>query len=91
MYAVHVVLNEKLYQGMMNIGRRPSIENPDAGISLEVHIFDFNEDIYNKVITVKFLKRMRDEKKFDSMEDLSAQLFQDKENINEYFSSKNAK
>lgn len=90
-YAVHVVLNEKLYQGMMNIGRRPSIENPDAGISLEVHIFDFNEDIYNKVITVKFLKRMRDEKKFDSMEDLSAQLFQDKENINEYFSSKNAK
>lgn len=90
-YAVYVVLNELVYKGMMNIGRRPSVENPDANMSLEVHIFDFNEDIYNKVITVKFLKRIRDEKKFDSMEELSAQLHQDKETINAYFSSKNAK
>ncbi len=90
-YAVNVILNEKEYQGMMNIGRRPTVDNPDAGISLEVHIFDFNEDIYNKVITVKFLKRMRDEVKFASTDELIAQLHEDKTKINQYFTSKNAK
>jgi len=90
-YAVNVILNEKEYQGMMNIGRRPTVDNPDAGISLEVHIFDFNEDIYNKVITVKFLKRMRDEVKFASTDELIAQLHEDKTKINQYFTRKNAK
>lgn len=90
-YAVNVILNEKEHQGMMNIGRRPTVDNPDAGISLEVHIFDFNEDIYNKVITVKFLKRMRDEVKFASTDELIAQLHEDKTTIKQYFASKNAK
>jgi len=90
-YAVNVVLNEKEHQGMMNIGRRPTVDNPDAGISLEVHIFDFNEDIYNKIITVMFLKRMRDEVKFASTDELAAQLHEDKTKIKQYFNGKNAK
>ena len=89
-YAVNVIINEKEYQGMMNIGRRPTVDNPDAGISLEVHIFEFNEDIYNKVITVKFLKRIRDEKKFASTDELILQLHEDKTEIKEYFKTKNA-
>jgi riboflavin kinase/FMN adenylyltransferase len=83
-YAVKVCLQDKEHQGMMNIGRRPTVENPDAGITIEVHIFNFDEDLYNKVITVKFLKRVRDEKKFDSIDSLKEQLHLDKKEILHY-------
>ena len=76
-YAVLVKVAQNQYQGMMNIGYRPTIS--ESALTLEVHIFEFEEDIYNQYITVFFVKYLRDEQKFDSVEDLKQQLYIDKE------------
>lgn len=75
-YAVNIRIDEKWYGGMMNIGTRPTFEGSVQ--TLEVHIFDFDEDIYGKEIQVRFINRIRDEKKFDGKEDLIDQLKEDK-------------
>ena len=84
-FAVNVTVDNKEYHGMMNIGRRPTLDDPDANITLEVHIFNFDEDIYTKEINVKFIKRIRDERKFDSLDTLSEQLKKDKKEIMVFF------
>lgn len=76
-YFVQVEHDKKQYFGMCNIGYNPTFNQRDH-YSLEVHIFDFNEDIYGEVLTVSFIDFIRDEKKFDSMEDLKNQLAQDR-------------
>jgi riboflavin kinase/FMN adenylyltransferase len=90
-YAVKVCIKDKELEGMMNIGRRPTLENPDAGIILEVHIFNFDADLYNKVLRLKFFKRIRDEKKFESIQALKEQLHLDKIEISQYFTRLNEK
>jgi len=75
-YAVRVELHKKAYYGMLNIGIKPTFEN--LGPTIEVHIFDFQEDIYGESIKISFVKRIRDEQKFASIEDLKQQLVQDK-------------
>jgi riboflavin kinase / FMN adenylyltransferase len=64
--------------GIMNIGVRPTVS---AGLNqvLEVHLLDFDREIYGERLTVTFLRRLRDEKKFDSLETLTAQLQQDRD------------
>ncbi|MFK5855905.1 MAG: bifunctional riboflavin kinase/FAD synthetase [Bacteroidota bacterium] len=64
------------YKGMSNIGFRPTIDNGD--LTIEVNIFDFNKIIYGKEITISFVERMRDEHKFENIEALKAQLALDK-------------
>ena len=64
---------------MMNIGVRPTVAAGEAE-TLEVHLFDFDRDLYGERITVTFLTRLRDEKKFDSLSELVAQLGKDREN-----------
>ncbi|GAB4145261.1 MAG: bifunctional riboflavin kinase/FAD synthetase [Ignavibacteriales bacterium] len=76
-YAVRCNLEEKEYFGIMNIGFRPTFETGGKLVS-EVHIFDFNEDIYNKEIKISFIDRLRDEKKFASKEELIYQIERDK-------------
>lgn len=76
-YAVRVLLGERELQGMMNIGFRPTVDG--TARTIEVNILDFDEDIYGEEITVQFLKRLRDEKKFDGLEALKAQLEADRE------------
>ena len=76
-YAVKVSHNTQNYIGMLNIGVRPTLNEGDK--SIEVHIIDFNQDIYQDKISVTFVKRIRDELKFDNMDDLKAQLIKDKE------------
>ena len=76
-YAVEIAWNGNAFKAMMNIGRRPTVDNSSA-ISLEVHIIDFDEDIYHQQLKVSFLKKIRDEKKFNSVEELIAQLKLDK-------------
>jgi riboflavin kinase/FMN adenylyltransferase len=88
-YAVKVHVNNKDYFGMLNIGRRPTIEDSKTKIIIEVHIFDFDEEIYDKTLRIDFIKRIRDEKKFESIEALTKQLQLDKESITRYLSSKN--
>ncbi len=77
-YAVEVELEEKAWRGMMNIGVRPTFTG-DQQEMLEVHLFNFDRDIYGWYLTVYFLERIRDEKKFDSKEALIAQLNNDKQ------------
>ena len=71
------VLGEK-FRGMANIGFKPTFGG--ASRTVEVHIFDFSEDIYGEKISVYFIKRLRDEVKFNSEEQLIKQLNLDKEN-----------
>lgn len=75
-YAVSVTVDGGRYTGMMNIGIRPTFGQ--AGLVAEVHILDFAADLYGTVIQVDFLKRLRDEQKFDSIDHLKRQLSEDR-------------
>ena len=79
-YEVLVNIDNERHRGMMNIGHRPTLENGE-NISLEVHIFNFNRDIYNTRVEVSFVRRIRSEKKFNSVDELIIQLEADKSNI----------
>jgi riboflavin kinase/FMN adenylyltransferase len=76
-YAVWVDIDTRRYAGMMNIGKRPTFGLQDEK-SLEVHLFDFNEDIYGKRICIHFESRLREEIAFESVEALKDQLNKDK-------------
>lgn len=80
-YAVEVLINEKTYPGMLNKGIRPTLKNQDNKPSIEIHIIDFGKKIYGEKITVKFIKKLRDEIKFDNIELLKQQLNKDKEEV----------
>lgn len=77
-YFVEVDVANKNYYGMMNIGYRPTFNNTTE-LMLEVHIFYFSGDIYNHPIIVRFVDRLRDEIKFNSIDELKNQLHQDKQ------------
>lgn len=74
-YAVKVCNKYRKRDGMLNIGHRPTVGGGDK--SIEVHIFDFDDDIYNSEISLEFVDRVRDEIKFDSVEELKSQLRKD--------------
>ena len=61
---------------MLNIGVRPTLSGQKT--SIEVHLFDFNKNLYTKQITLFFIDKLRDEKKFNSLNDLKYQLLNDK-------------
>mgnify|MGYP002602909876 FL=1 len=79
-YAVYVFLGEKKHTGMLSIGYRPTLNN---GIdrSIEVHIFNFDADIYDQPMRLSFVRRTRPELKFDSIDELIAQLHKDEAEI----------
>jgi riboflavin kinase / FMN adenylyltransferase len=77
-YAVKVLLSGKEFGGMMNIGTRPTFNKNADNRSIEVHIFDFSGDIYNREITLVFVDKIRDENKFSGVDALSDQLKKDK-------------
>lgn len=77
-YAVNAVVKEKRYKGMLNIGRRPTINSESSRSSIEVHLFDMNEEIYTEIIEVEFCAKLREEKKFMDLDELKAQLHEDK-------------
>lgn len=62
--------------GMLNIGCRPTFDNGDTP-SIEVHIFDFDDNLYDKPIKIDFIHRLRDERHFDSLDALRQQLLED--------------
>lgn len=64
------------YKGITNIGYNPTVENHK--LSIETHIIDFNQELYSEKIRINFVKRIRDEKKFNSLTELSEQLKNDK-------------
>jgi riboflavin kinase/FMN adenylyltransferase len=67
----------KRYGGAANLGYNPTFG--DGELSLEAHLFDFNQDIYGKPITIRFIDRLRDERRFSGPEELSAQIKKDVE------------
>ena len=76
-YAVRVVLENKTeYFGMLNIGNRPTLEN-DGDLSIEVHLLNFNGNLYEQQITLKLLHFMRNEQKFETLEALKTQIKKD--------------
>jgi riboflavin kinase / FMN adenylyltransferase len=78
-YAVWVRVDDKYFGGMMNIGERPTFEG--NAHTLEVHIFDFEQDIYGKEVQLQFVERIRDEKKFSGVDELVAQLGDDENQV----------
>ena len=80
-YKVDVYVNDISYKGIMNIGHKPTVSE-DTKLSLEVHIFDFNDDIYDTNLAVYFKKFMRDEIKFSSIDELIQQISKDIEELN---------
>ena len=78
-YAVEVILNNKTYLGMLNIGYNPTIENEKK--SIEVNIFKFSDEVYNNKILINFIKRIRNEKKFKNLNELKKQLIIDKKKV----------
>ncbi len=84
-YAVNVMLQGKQYQGMLNIGRRPTFCQ-DGATTVEVHIIGFDRAIYHEQLRVELLHYLRCEKSFDSPEALQAQLKEDKEKCLAIFS-----
>lgn len=84
-YAVTVRVDDQWYEGMMNIGHRPTFEGEER--VMEVHIFEFDEEIYGKNIQVRFIGRIRDEMKFEGVEELVARLEKDREASREILES----
>ena len=79
-YAVYTYINGVRHPAMLNIGYRPTIYN-GTDRSIEAHILDFHEDIYNKQMRVEFVRQIRREEKFDSLESLINQLKKDKQTV----------
>lgn len=84
-YAVKVRINGDWFDGMMNIGTRPTFDGKLR--TLEVNLFNFDQNIYGKEVQVRFFKRIRDEKKFDGVDELVAQLKQDEQEAKELLST----
>lgn len=74
-YAVKVYIKNKVYYGATNIGYNPTVNG--KVLSIETNIIDFDEEIYGEIIRVEFLDRIRDEKKFNSLDELKSQLRKD--------------
>jgi len=76
-YAVHAIVRGERHRAVLNIGRRPTLEMPDPQLRVEVHLLNFNGDLYGEEVEVEFVKKLRDEKKFASVEELKTQISHD--------------
>src|SRR5690606_37815699 len=78
-YAVRFFIGGKTYNGVCNVGVKPTFNQPDNHRpSIEVHLFDFNREIYGEQIEIEWVEKIRDEKKFDSIDALTDQIAKDK-------------
>lgn len=74
-YAADVILPDNTRRrAILNIGHRPTVDTADAPVSIEAHILDFDGDLYGKTVTVEFLKFLRSEQRFSSLDGLRRQL-----------------
>lgn len=80
-YAIRAELMGKEYGGMLNIGFRPTIDSASAVKTIEAHLFGVSGDFYGENIVIHFVKRVRDEMKFNGLEELKSQLEKDKTQI----------
>ena len=86
-YATYVKTLGRMFKGMTNIGTNPTVTNENK-LSVETHILGFNDDIYGKTAEILFVKKVRDDKKFDNVEQLKEQLSFDALLINAFLDTK---
>ncbi len=84
-YVVTCFFDDHVYKGMANVGYKPTFVDNLPEPSIEVNIFQFDQDIYDKAVEVSFLKRIRDEQKFNGIEEIKAQLTKDQKTAENYF------
>lgn len=75
-YYTNIKVNNNIYKGITNVGNNPTVDGKT--LTIETYILDFNKDIYGEKIDISFIKKIRDEKKFNSLEELKDQLAKDK-------------
>ena len=64
-------------RAVLNLGHRPTMQNPDPQLRVEAHVLDFDADLYGQELEVVFVAKLRDEKKFGSLADLKEQIARD--------------
>ncbi len=84
-YAVRIMIDKNWYYGVCNVGYKPTFNKEALRISVEVNIFNFNEDIYEKEVMVEWHQYLRKEQKFSGIDELVAQISLDKQNAIQYF------
>ncbi|XZG69292.1 bifunctional riboflavin kinase/FAD synthetase [Chitinibacteraceae bacterium HSL-7] len=84
-FVVEVAGLERTYQGVASLGVRPTVKGAGAAPVLEVHLFDFNAQIYGAHLTVRFMEKLRDEAKYDGLEALTRQIALDCQAARDWF------
>jgi riboflavin kinase / FMN adenylyltransferase len=84
-YAIHAVVSGKTHRAVLNIGTRPTLGNPNPPLRVEAHLLDFDGDIYGHELEIVFAEKLRDEKKFSSVDELEAQIARDIERAKSVF------
>ena len=83
-YVTLAGIDGKQYPAMTNIGQRPTLNNSNQ-VTIETHLLDFDGDLYGQQLEVRFVERLRDERKFDNLQALKAQLNEDAQQVRRYF------
>ena len=76
-YAAHATVRDQTHRAVLNIGRRPTIQNQTPETRVEVHLLDFTGELYGEEMEITFAAKLRDEKKFSSLDELKAQITRD--------------
>lgn len=84
-YITKVLINGIVYQGVTNVGEKPTIEGKNP-VGIETYILDFNQDVYEQEVVVTFIKRIREERKFANLDALLEQMRKDANTARYYFS-----
>ncbi len=84
-YAIRAELTGRSYEGMLNIGFRPTIDSASEVKTIEAHLFNMSGDFYGEQIVIHFVSRIRDEMKFSGLEALKEQLKKDKMAVQQLF------
>ena len=84
-YAVHASVQDRQHRGVTNIGFRPTLQNPNPQLQVEVHLLDFSGDLYGREMEITFVEKLRDEQKFPSREALREQIRRDVEAAGKIF------
>jgi len=86
-YAIHAIARGKTYRAVLNIGTRPTLNNPTPSLRIEAHLLDFTGDLYGKELEIVFAEKLRDEQKFPSLDALKSQITADIERAKTIFAS----
>lgn len=87
-YAIQMKVKDEWYKGVCNIGYKPTFHQQMSRQTIEAHLFDFNDNIYGELVELEFIYRIRDEQKFNNVQELIERIKQDVVEAQEYFKVK---